>query len=226
MRYYFHAVAVDYDGTLAEQPQPAQTVLDAIAAVRASGRACILVTGRIMAELRSDFPDVEQHFDAIVAENGAVICRPGARPRLVGVPVSAELEAALWSRNVPLRRGEVILALDAVHAATVAEEIARAGEEYQAVHNRSALMILPPAINKGVGMRAALDDLDISFHSAIAIGDAENDHSLLSSTEIGVAVSNAVPALKAHADLVLTKANGAGVAELMRAVIEEGLGAI
>ena len=33
----------------------------------------LLATGRILTELRADFPDVDEHFDAIVAENGAVI---------------------------------------------------------------------------------------------------------------------------------------------------------
>ena len=33
--------------------------------------------GRILSELRAEFPEVDRHFDAIVAENGAVLARPG-----------------------------------------------------------------------------------------------------------------------------------------------------
>ncbi|HME71325.1 MAG TPA: HAD hydrolase family protein [Myxococcota bacterium] len=67
-----------------------------------------------------------------------------------------------------------------------------------------------------VGRVQALGDLGISHHSAIAIGDAENHHSLLETCELGVAVSNAVDALKTHADLVLEEPDGAGVAAFLR----------
>jgi len=65
---YFRAVAVDFDGTLTSGGRPTEDVLDAIARTRAAGRRMILVTGRILTELRAVFPDVDQWFDAIVAE--------------------------------------------------------------------------------------------------------------------------------------------------------------
>lgn len=79
--YFFHAVAIDYDGTLTERPRPDADVLAAIREVRETGRACVLVTGRILAELRADFPEVDRHFDAVVAENGAVLARAGGEGR-------------------------------------------------------------------------------------------------------------------------------------------------
>ena len=76
---YFRAVAVDFDGTLAEGAVAPDT-LAALAEARARGIQVILVTGRIMSELRAVFPDVEELVDAVVAENGAVLASPaGAR---------------------------------------------------------------------------------------------------------------------------------------------------
>jgi hypothetical protein len=49
----------------------------------------------------------------------------------------------------------------------------------------------------------------------VAVGDAENDHSLVESCELGVAVANAVPALRDHADVVLGRRAGPGVIELL-----------
>ena len=57
--------------------------------------------------------------------------------------------------------------------------------------------------------------MNLSPHNTVAVGDAENDLSLFGIAEIGVAVANAVPSVREHADLVLDKNNGAGVADLL-----------
>jgi haloacid dehalogenase-like hydrolase len=60
----------------------------------------------------------------------------------------------------------------------------------------------------------ALKELDLSPRHAIAVGDAENDIAKVVSAGFAVAVADALPALKAQADLVLRRASGRGVAEL------------
>jgi hydroxymethylpyrimidine pyrophosphatase-like HAD family hydrolase len=219
MTPYFRAVAVDYDGTLTEHSPPAPLVVDAIMAYRGSGGRVLLVTGRILEELRAVWPGAESAVDAVVAENGAVIWLPGAGVRTAAQPVPRELADALEARGVPLARGKVLLATDAAWAAVALEEIARLGLEVQLVYNRSALMLLPSGVSKGTGLLAVLDELRISRHSTVGVGDAENDHSLLETCEIGVAVANAVPSLQAHADIVLRDAQGAGVRSLLRGAI-------
>ena len=62
-------------------------------------------------------------------------------------------------------------------------------------------MILPAGVTKGSGLLEALGELGLSQHNTIGVGDAENDHSLLEVCEIGVAVANAVDAIRAHADV-------------------------
>jgi len=69
--------------------------------------------------------------------------------------------------------------------------------------NHSRLMVLPQAISKGTGLRAALNTLRLSGHNAIAIGDAENDHDLLAGCEIAVAVGWGSAALQREADETL-----------------------
>jgi hydroxymethylpyrimidine pyrophosphatase-like HAD family hydrolase len=145
MPYYFRAVAVDYDGTLTETPRPDPAVLDGICRARAAGLNVLLVTGRILAELRADFPDADEYFDAIVAENGAVVARPGYSARLLAEPIPPSLEQALMSRSIPLRRGEVLLATDAAHAAIIVDEIARLGLECQILYNAARSWSSRPA---------------------------------------------------------------------------------
>jgi hypothetical protein len=83
-------------------------------------------------------------------------------------------------------------------------------------------MILPPGVSKGLGLVRALNSLGLSPHNTIGVGDAENDHSLLSICELGVAVSNAVDGLKRHADLVLDEPGGRGVTGLLRSILQGG----
>jgi hydroxymethylpyrimidine pyrophosphatase-like HAD family hydrolase len=202
MADYFRAVALDYDGTIAFGPRPDAAVLAAIARVRASSRYVLLVTGRILAELLHDFPDLYEHFDAVVGENGAVVWRAG-RERPTAAPVPEKLRSALAARNVPVRSGTVILATDAHYDHAVREACIRLGLDDQLVRNRGALMVLPAGVSKAFGLLEALAQLGISAHNTVGIGDAENDLALLDACEIGVAVGNAVASLKERADLVL-----------------------
>jgi hypothetical protein len=82
------------------------------------------------------------------------------------------------------------------------------------VFNKGAVMVLPSGVNKATGLRAALAHLGLSPHNAVGVGDAENDHALLAACECGVAVANALPALRERADLVTEGDHGAGVTEL------------
>lgn len=77
-------------------------------------------------------------------------------------------------------------------------------------------MVLPSTVSKGSGLLEALEDLGISYHSAIGIGDAENDLALFRQSELAVAVGNAVESVKREADLVLTANAGNGVADFLR----------
>ena len=73
------------------------------------------------------------------------------------------------------------------------------------------------------GLCAALEELKLSPHNIVAIGDAENDHAFLESCECSVAVANAIPALKEEADFVTQEARGAGVVELIDKLIDNDL---
>jgi hypothetical protein len=218
---YFRAVAVDFDGTLAEGGRPDTGVLEALGEVRARGLRVVLVTGRILAELRNTFPDVDEHADAVVGENGAVVTGP-AGTRLLALPVTEKLAAALAARDVGCRRGEVLVACGGDNEHVVLDEVRRLGVDYQLVRNRSELMVLPAGVSKGIGLVEALGDLGLSAHNAIAIGDAENDHALLEAAEVGVAVANAVDSIKHHADAVLDLPDGAGVAAFVRGPVVAG----
>ncbi|HEY7262054.1 MAG TPA: HAD hydrolase family protein [Trebonia sp.] len=211
--WFFKVVAVDLDGTLTENDRLAGIGMTAVKASRADLKV-ILVTGRIFDDLDAAFPGLWSEFDAVVAENGAVLhARSGTR--LLASPVDPAVQPALAGRGIAARAGRVLLAIAADDAAAAIEVIAELGLDHQVVHNRGAAMILPAGVTKGTGLLAALDELGLSPHNTIAAGDAENDLALLHAAEVGAAVANAVPSLAAHADLRLGSPDGAGVAELL-----------
>lgn len=212
---YLRALAADFDGTLTRDgSRPDDAVLAAIRRIRAGGVRVLLVTGRILAELREVFPDVTDHVDAIVAENGCVlVTSAGERP--LAAAIDPRLAQRLGRRGIEVRAGEVLLAGTAADRAAVLDEIHELQLDCQLVFNRSELMILPSGVNKGTGLYEALGDLGVSRHSTVAVGDAENDRALLDLCEVGVAVSDSVDSLRQFADLVLSAPDGDGIVGLL-----------
>jgi hydroxymethylpyrimidine pyrophosphatase-like HAD family hydrolase len=221
--YRYRGFAIDYDGTLTDSGVPAEDVLASIAEAREAGRHVVLVTGRIIEELLAVFPDARSHFDAIVAENGCVLLGAEGAGRPLAPAVEAQLGRRLETRRVPFRAGQVLLATQMEHATTILEEVEALGLELQLIRNRSELMVLPSGFNKGTGVIEALAALGVDRHNVVAIGDAENDHSLFGACEIGVAVGNAIDSLKAHAEVVLSQPDGHGVASFLRQVLRGDL---
>jgi HAD superfamily hydrolase (TIGR01484 family) len=196
----------------------------ALERARASGRRLILVTGRELDELLGVFPRLEL-FDRVVAENGALLYRPASREiTLLAEPPTEEFVQALVERGVqPLSVGRVIVATWTPHETAVLDVIRDQGLEHQIIFNKGAVMVLPSGVNKATGLKAALSELGLSVHNAVGVGDAENDHAFLSLCECAVAVANALPALKDHADLVTSQERGAGVVELIDALVASDL---
>lgn len=54
---FFHAVAVEFDGTLTESGDPGADVLAALDEAGAAGHRVVVVSGRIVAELQTAVPD-------------------------------------------------------------------------------------------------------------------------------------------------------------------------
>ena len=214
MRYL--ALASDYDGTLATEGHVHSETLQSIQRLLESGRKFILVTGRELFDLLKVFPEADL-CDLIVAENGALLYSARKKcEKLLAEAPPEKFIAELKRRNVqPLSVGRSIVATWAPNENLVLDVIRELGLELQVIFNKGAMMVLPSGVNKGTGLQAALRELGISPHNTVGIGDAENDHALLSACECSVVVANAVPMLKKRADLVPPSARGAGVAELV-----------
>ena len=222
MRY--HVLAADYDGTLATNGRIDPPTIEALRLLKESGRKLIMVTGRELDELLELLPEVGL-FDRIVAENGALLSRPEEKEEVaLAEPPPAEFVDRLKARGVgPISVGRVIVATWEPHETTVLEVVRDMGLELQVIFNKGAVMILPSGVNKATGLEAALRDLGLSAHNVVAVGDAENDHAFLASSECAVAVSNALPTLKERADWTTPADHGRGVTQLIQRLLEDDL---
>jgi hypothetical protein len=123
----------------------------------------------------------------------------------------------------PLSVGQVIVATWEPHETTVLATIRDLGLELEVIFNKGAVMVLPTGVNKASGLLAALNELGLSPHNVVSIGDAENDHAFLRISECAVAVDNALPSLKARVDWVTARDHGAGVKELIKRLLADDL---
>jgi HAD superfamily hydrolase (TIGR01484 family) len=223
---YISCLATDYDGTLAHDGVVAEATISALIAFRRSGRKLVMVTGRELPDLARVLPRLDL-FDRIVAENGALLFEPAAKKEAPLAPEPSEALVNTLRRMgvAPLSVGRSIIATWEPNERLVLEAIRELELELQIVFNKGAVMVLPAGVNKASGLKAALDDLGLSAHNVVSVGDAENDHAFLSASGYAVAVANALPAIKDEADLVTQGARGAGVAELIEMVLKNDVGA-
>src|SRR5262249_10846572 len=223
-RMRYHALACDYDGTLAHHGRANEETVAALERLRGSGRRLILVTGRELDDLQQRFSRLEI-FERVVAENGALVYCPKTRKeRLLAAAPREDFVRLLEERGVgPISVGRSIVATWEPHEVTALKTIRDLGLEMQVIFNKGAVMILPSGVNKATGLKAALDELGLSPHNAVGVGDAENDHAFFSLCECSVAVANALPSVKEKADWVTQGDHGEGVIELCEALLRDDL---
>src|SRR5687768_16014360 len=216
------ALALDYDGTIATNDQLDPRMREAIAQARTRNIAVILVTGRLLDELRRVAGDL--HFvDAVIAENGALLYFPESdHATHLAPPVPSVFVDELGRQGVPSRIGHSLIDADADVAPQLLQIIRRLELPLVLVFNKGRVMVTLQGISKATGLHAALDTLRLSARNTLAIGDAENDHELLRFAEVGVAVPWGSKSLQATADVVLPGAGTAAVAEYVRALAATG----
>jgi HAD superfamily hydrolase (TIGR01484 family) len=222
-----HVLACDYDGTIADGGRCSLEMVQALARVRESGRKVLLVTGRLLPDLRSVCTDVDRMFDAVVAENGALLYFPETREaRTLGDAPESALVEELRRRGVPFDLGSSIIATSEAYAEAALAAVRDTGVERTLVFNKGALMLLPGGVTKGTGLDAALTVLALSPHNMVGVGDAENDHAFLAMSECAVAVADAIPALRERADYVTRAPGSRGVMEFIEEHVMNDLAAL
>jgi HAD superfamily hydrolase (TIGR01484 family) len=231
------ALATDYDGTLATDGQVDAATLDALTRWKQAGRQLILITGRQFDDLLQVFAPIAL-FDWVVAENGAFLYHPQTqqeKPLAQRPPqefidrLRQQILAAEQAESIPeefsnlvknkgldrLGVGRIIVATWTPYDTIAHALIEEMALDLQIILNKGAVMILPTGVDKVLGLRAALAELNLTPEQVVGVGDAENDTAFLTACGYAVAVANALPEVKAQMDFVTTGSRGAGVIELI-----------
>jgi hydroxymethylpyrimidine pyrophosphatase-like HAD family hydrolase len=212
-------LALDFDGTIAVNGAIDPTVATAIQEARAAGLLAVLVSGRILSDLEA-FLCRPTPFDAIVAENGAVLKLPDL-PSPITLSQEPDLRflAELRTRGIRHQVGQCVVEARADAAPQVVEVIRSLGLPLGISFNLGRLMVLPHGVSKASGLQEALWRLRASVHNAIAIGNAENDHQLLEACELGAAVAWGSETLRRGADEVVPGDGPGAVARYIRELL-------
>lgn len=222
MRY--RAIATDYDGTLATNGCVDDATLAALERYQQAGGQLLMVTGRELTDLQRAFAGLAI-FDGVVVENGAVFFQPASRRlQLLAEPLPARFVSMLEAQQVsPINTGHIIVSTWQPHGTVVQQTIRDMDIAAQVIMNKRSVMVLPSGITKATGLKVALTELALTADQVVGIGDAENDFDLLKNCGLGVAVANALPAVKDMADRVTTQPRGAGVAELIDWILNDDI---
>jgi len=218
------ALASDYDETLAYKGRIARQTLEALRWFKTSGRKLLLVTGRELEDLLKVCPEISI-FDAVVAENGAVLYLPSTQnlTTLADHPPQGFIEA-LRERGVhPLSVGRCIVASEQAHYESMRKIIRQMDLNMHLVLNRGSVMALPSGVDKGTGFKVALQELGVPAEGVVGIGDAENDEAFLEECGISAVVANGLPSLKQAADIITQKEHGSGVVEIIDKIMTDSL---
>lgn len=213
MRY--QVLATDYDGTIAFDGQVDEPTVEALRRAKAEGLRLVMVTGRELTDLFNIFEHSDL-FERIVAENGAVLYDPATQSvEAISAPPPPALVETLERQSVPLSVGHSIIATVEPYEHQVLAAIRDLGLEWHVIFNKGSVMALPSDVTKATGLAPALAGLQVPPDRTVGVGDAENDQAFLRMCGLAVAVENALPAVKAIADIVTVGARGAGVRELI-----------
>ncbi len=202
-------LALDLEGTLAQDGQISLENWDALRQAKMAGLTLILTTGSRLARFIDTGP-YDELFEAIVAENGAVVYFPRRDSReLPFGRLSPQLSDKVQALNIPLEQGEALIATRTPHDRALLNALRGAQGGAAVEYNREAVMLLPSGATKGTGLQYALQELGFSARNVVACGEAENDRSLFETAELAVAMPHALAEIQKLADVALppTQAN-------------------
>ena len=96
------------------------------------------------------------------------------------------------------------------------DEVEKLGNIQFCTHRDKFLEISEKGADKGSALKYICARLGLDISQTIAFGDGENDILLLEAAGIGVAMENAEPRLKKHADIIAKSNNENGVCEIIK----------
>lgn len=185
--------------------------------------AYVVFEGEVLFERTLDFSRVQQLQSEVLEAGGSIILNGAQAFQLMGKEKDAIREAFLSrSWNLAVESSNMLNPIYQVELFCSEADIA----QYQAVYpemrfypwgvRKTAFNGLASHISKATGIQRMLVALGLEPRHSMAFGDGENDMEMISSVGVGVAMGNAVPALRESANFVTLHVDDEGVAHALR----------
>ncbi len=216
------AIITDLDRTITEKPakaefDPSDYDVALLEELKGLGVDLILATGRnihYVKKLCSKF----NVWRCVVAENGAVLYFPSTK-KTITINTSHMKKAKKMIRNLNLpgtTLGKVITSNRFEDAGIIKEKLGKIANKVHFVKNVDELMVTPIGVDKGLGLRVAMQYLNIDLDKTIVIGDGENDVDMFLNPGFKVALANSNEKLKKLSNQVTKKPSVHGVREVIK----------
>jgi len=194
-------IVTDLDRTLTGSDLvPDEIALQRIGQLRAAGVRVVVATGRRLDELVS--LGIAERVDGLVAENGAIVSVDGAL-QVRDLGFASRAREALGEHSGRFHWGQVVGSGPRDLTDDATRLLAKAGVAHGFEHNAEEVMLLPPGVDKATGAQACLARLGLTAEDAWAIGDGDNDASMLRWAGLGAAPANASQVARDAADVLL-----------------------
>lgn len=192
--------------------------LERVRALRGAGVRVAVVSGRTLEHMMG--LRLHEAVDGLVAENGAVVCVPGAETLEVhGHGFREAAQAALGSLASSFHWGRVLGSGPRALAVEAGRRLRLAGVPHHLSFNAEEVMLLPEGVDKASGARRALFHLGIRPEDAWAVGDGENDIPLLRLAPVSAAPANAPREVREVATVLLVTEHSEGFLDFTRPLL-------
>ncbi|MEM0340981.1 MAG: phosphoglycolate phosphatase [Acidilobaceae archaeon] len=221
--------AIDVDGTLTERRGSLQFSLEAVVALRVlkclgvrvslvSGNSLPVVAG-LSTYLGADIAIGENGCLALLETEELHICRSRPPRQLIEELLALGFREAWQNRfrvydiafYPPEKNFEIALS----KAKTIVSE-----HGFKATWSGYALHVYPAEGGKEKGVNAVLEKLNLRWDDVLAIGDGDNDTTMLAKARLSITLSDASDLAKRASAKVVRKSGGAGVLEAVLELVD------
>ncbi|MBW2992239.1 glycosyltransferase [Candidatus Woesearchaeota archaeon] len=185
--------------------------------LKSLGIDLILSTGRVVHYIKR-LCERFKIWRAVVAENGAVIYFPSTRKTItINTSAMTKAKKIVKSLNLPgTTIGKVITSNRWEDKDLIIEKLGKLAKKVNFVKNVDELMVVPKGVDKGVGLRLAMQYLNIDMDKSIAVGDGENDIDMFLNPGFKIALANADEKLKRFANQITKYPSTKGIREIIK----------
>ncbi|MBA3064843.1 glycosyltransferase, partial [Candidatus Woesearchaeota archaeon] len=219
-------IITDLDRTITDRPgkpefDPADFDKELLNDLKNLGIDLILATGRSIYYVKK-LCNKFNIWRCVVAENGAVIYFPSTKKTItLNTIYMRRAKKIIKNLNLPNTvNGRVITSNKIEDEKLIRKELGKIADRVCFVKNVDEIIVAPINVNKGLGLRLAMQYLNIDMEKTIVIGDGENDVDMFLNPGFKVALSNANKKLKKLADQVTKDPSTMGVKEIIRQLNE------